>query len=305
VAVHQNPFVPNRNVYDLVEPQSTVPYKTHYNLDVILQSRAVNKCVIETGTKKKLSLGHWKDGKLIFGKFIRNPETGKRRATNRQKHREKPIFKGYNLLEYKNAFNCSWEIMLTILNDFMDIPITIANLRERLIKEYSKLFSTEKRVQIYEILREEGKRDQITALLGGTSIANIITIENYYLTLFDIFIISKIYKLPCIVLCRTHIPTFGKQMASFIETKSEYAYYIFSGRYASVNSNVSPVYGLISKNDSIRIPNVYISSYDTFTSNNVTTMNEFVDIMKSRRSPNQKNRKKLDELLRQGLTIVK
>jgi len=34
-------------------------------------------------------------------------------------------------------------------------------------------------------------------------------------------------------------------------------------------------------------------------------MNEFVDIMKSRRSPNQKNRKKLDELLRQGLTIVK
>ena len=94
-------------------------------------------------------------------------------------------------------------------------------------------------------------------------------------------------------------------MASFIETKSEYAYYIFSGRYASVNSNVSPVYGLISKNDSIRIPNVYISSYDTFISNNVTTMNEFVDIMKSRRSPNQKNRKKLAELLRQGLTIVK
>ena len=65
VATHPNPFIQSKSVYDLIEPQRSVPYETRYNLDVLLQPQDVNPCAIEAGMKSKLSLGHWKDGKLI------------------------------------------------------------------------------------------------------------------------------------------------------------------------------------------------------------------------------------------------
>ena len=43
-----------------------------------------------------------------------------------------------------------------------------------------------------------------------------------------------------------------------------------------VDSNHSPIYGLISKDDSIRIPNAFVSTYNTLKANNVTTVDEFM-----------------------------
>ena len=275
VAAQRNPFVSNRNVYDLVEPQNTVPYKSRYNLDVLLQSREVNKCVIEPGTKHKLFLGHWKDGKLIRERVIVE-ENGKKKMVLRS-HREAPIMEGFDLLEFKHTFNCSWEIMVSILSDFKDSIVTVDEIRQVLLSEYRKLFDEGRKRQILNILKKEGKRDQVTAIEGGTSIVDIITMSNYYLSSFDFFIIAKNYKLPCMIICRTNIPTFYSEVASFIEQpESDSTYYIFSGTYHLVDSNHSPVYGLISKDDSIRIPNAFISAYDTLKANNVTTVDEFI-----------------------------
>ena len=146
-----------------------------------------------------------------------------------------------------------------------------------LLREYGKLFKEGRREQILDLLKKEGKRDQVTAIEGGTSIVDIITMSNYFLSLFDFFILAKNYKLPCIILCRTHIPTFYSEVASFIEPQhSDFTYYIFSGTYHLVDSNRSPIYGLISKDDSIRIPNAFVSTYNTLKANNVTTVDEFM-----------------------------
>jgi len=275
VAAPRNPFVSNRNVYDLVEPQNTVPYKSRYNLDVLMQSREVNKCVIEQGTKHKLFLGHWKDGRLIRERVIVE-EDGKKKMVLRS-HREPPILEGFDLLEFKHTFNCSWEIMVSILSDFKDTTVPVGEIRQVLLREYGKLFKEGRREQILDLLKKEGKRDQVTAIEGGTSIVDIITMSNYFLSLFDFFILAKNYKLPCMILCRTHIPTFYSEVASFIEPQhSDFTYYIFSGTYHLVDSNRSPIYGLISKDDSIRIPNAFVSTYNTLKANNVTTVDEFM-----------------------------
>ena len=134
-----------------------------------------------------------------------------------------------------------------------------------------------KRSEIHDILLKEGKRDQINALEAGTPLDTIITMSNYYLSLLDFFILAKKYKIPCMILCRTNIPTFYSEVASFVEpTQRDFTYYIFSGAYQLVDSNRSPIYGLISKNDSIRIPNAFVSAYETMKTNNVTSMDEFM-----------------------------
>ena len=42
-------------------------------------------------------------------------------------------------------------------------------------------------------------------------------------------------------------------------------------------SNVSPTYGIISKDGAIRIPNAFLSSYEQFTANNITTLDDFME----------------------------
>ena len=69
-----------------------------------------------------------------------------------------------------------------------------------------------------------------------------------------------------------NIPSFHSEMASFIQSNNDFIYLIFSGIYHKVDSNTSPVYGLISKDDSLRIPNAYLPFYDTLMRDNVETI---------------------------------
>ena len=288
VAIHPNPFIQSKGVYDLVEPQGAVPYKTKYNLDVLLDPVDINPCIIGAGVRSKLSLGHWKDGKLIRTKeVVKNPD-GKIRIILRS-HREASLLEGYNLQEFKHTFNCSWEIFAAILSNFKGASITTNSIRENLIRKYSLLFSEGRKEQVLSILKNEGKKDQVSALESGTSIVDIITMSNYYLSLLDIFILSKIYKLPCAVLCRTNIPTLQSKIACFIQSNHKFVYLIFSGMYPYVNSNTPPAYGLLSKNDAIRIPNAFLSFYDTLIKDNITTIDKFIERVKQGEQKHKQN----------------
>ena len=211
--------------------------------------------------------------------MVTNPD-GKKKIVRRS-HREAPLLEGYNLQEFKHTFNCSWEIFAAILSNFKGEAVAVSSIREDLMRKYSTLFREGRKEQILDVLKKEGKRDQVDAIESGTSIVDIITMSNYYLSLLDIFILSKIYQLPCAVLCRTNIPSFHSEMASFIQSKNDFIYLIFSGIYHKVDSNTSPVYGLISKDDSIRIPNAYLTFYDTLMRDNVETLDAFLERMAS------------------------
>ena len=276
IPVHHNPFIRSKAIYDLVEPNTSVPYKTRYNLDVLLQSNPIGSCVLEESGKHTLFLGHWKDGKLIRTREKKVDADGKEKIVIKAR-REPPILEGYELQEFKHTFECSWRMMMTIINDFTGQTLNIGNIRTSLIEKYVIFFREGRREQILSILKKEGKRDQVTALKAGTAIGDIITMANYYLSLLDIFILSKAYQLPCLLLCRTNIPTFQSDVASFIESESSFSYLLFSGSYHKVDSNVSPTYGIISKDGAIRIPNAFLSSYEQFTANNITTLDDFME----------------------------
>ena len=110
--------------------------------------------------KSNLSLGHWKDGKLIrTQEVVTNPD-GKKKIVRRS-HREAPLLEGYNLQEFKHTLNCSWEIFAAILSNFKGESVTINSIREDLIRKYSMLFGEGRREQILAILKREGKKDQV------------------------------------------------------------------------------------------------------------------------------------------------
>ena len=97
-----NPFISSINLFDIVEPSVTVPYKDTFILDKFLNTEAINTCLI---TKEE-------DKKLLLDSYLRN----------------NTLSKDFSLLEFKHSYNCSWEIIVFILNDY-GITVTIKDVK--------------------------------------------------------------------------------------------------------------------------------------------------------------------------------
>ena len=145
-----------------------------------------------------------------------------------------------------------------------------------LITEYTSILNSGN-TDILTIMRAQSKRDQADAIRAGTPLVDIITTTNYYLTIMDFFILSRKYNLSLIVLCRTKIPTTASKYISFINGQPEQCYVIFAGSFALAKSNTPPTYGVLSRDESIRL-NVsrMESGYNTITKLNITTIEAYI-----------------------------
>ena len=278
-AVHQNDYITTRNIYDLVEPNNGFPYQNNFNLNIEIKDEepnVLNSCVISNNTK--LSLGHWKDKNLTLLREKKKPEDIKKEIRE-NKIINKPLLSNFELLEYKHNFKCSWEIIATIINNF-GISIKTPDIVKILVDIYTKLFRTQHKDDVLKILKRDGKVEQTNSLIKGTSLVDIITLSNYYLTLIDIFLLVKHFEIPCLVLCRTKMPLFDKEYISFMGGVSSFSYIIFSGKFQLVNSATSPVYGIISNEESFKIPNIlFDTSYDKLLQNNINDIQEFINMV--------------------------
>ena len=119
-----NPFIASKNIFDIVEPSVSIPYKDTFILDTMLNTKSINECLI---TKKS-------DEKLKLEAYLR----------------ARKLSPDFTLLEFKHNFMCTWELAIFILNDY-GINITIKDLQELLQQTYSSYNRSEKMQSIVEL----------------------------------------------------------------------------------------------------------------------------------------------------------
>ena len=110
--------------------------------------------------------------------------------------------------------------MLRIIRD-AGTNVTLSDLCTASIKRYEEMFAPEAghKEAIIKILIKEGKGGQMATDLRETPLERVITPENYYLSLLDIFILTKIYTLSCIVLSKKNLKGFESPKLSFIQNE--------------------------------------------------------------------------------------
>ncbi len=247
--VKENRFIKDSNTWDTSEPNVSVLYDNQFGVDILMKTDTVNECVITDPRLQKLSIGNWRD----------------------------QGFNNYQIIEYRSSINCTWEIMKEIINNNnIDLNVDLNTLVTDLITEYTSILNSGN-TDILTIMRAQSKRDQADAIRAGTPLVDIITTTNYYLTIMDFFILSRKYNLSLIVLCRTKIPTTASKYISFINGQPEQCYVIFAGSFALAKSNTPPTYGVLSRDESIRL-NVsrMESGYNTITKLNITTIEAYI-----------------------------
>ena len=103
------------------------------------------------------------------------------------------------------------------------------------------------------------------------------TTTNYYLTIMDFFVLSQKYNLPLIVLCRTKIPTTSSKFISFISGEFQHCYVLFAGGFALAKSNTPPTYGILSRDDSIRLSIARMEDgFEKITKLNITSLDQYI-----------------------------
>jgi hypothetical protein len=209
---HPNPYITSKNVYDIVNPNKSQSYQMIYNLDTAVQPKKTSDC-IDGSHSKTFTLGWWKDG------------SKKRGPKSTPTHpvflpAEVAILPNSSLIKYKRTISCTWDIMLRIIRD-AGANVTLSDLCTALIKRYEEMFAPEAghKEAIIKILIKEGKGGQMATDLRETPLERVITPENYYLSLLDIFILTKIYTLSCIVLSKKNLKGFESPKLSFIQNE--------------------------------------------------------------------------------------
>ena len=98
---------------------------------------------------------------------------------------------------------CSFEMMVMIVNQHTGTNVDSFLLKKILLEQYYK-FMKKYKDEIMTILSNEGKKlftHQI--YYNQLTLETLIISESYYLTNFDIWLLSDVYRLPIILLSST------------------------------------------------------------------------------------------------------
>jgi hypothetical protein len=179
--------------------------------------------------------------------------------------------------KFPNSILCGYEVIKIIINDKdisnYDIKMLLAGL-------YETYFSINPTNVLY-ILEEEGKKyfsDEIK--IGNMNIYDVIFSENYFITLFDIWLLVEKYKIPIIILSQKIL--FNKKHVVTLYGE-ETNLFIFLITTPSRNDHVINFQILTSEEDNIKLP-IDIISCPTkkreilFTVENKKTIKEYLDV---------------------------
>lgn len=247
----KNIFISNQNTWITSEPLTSEKYVSNFNIDAMSRDTKINSCVITNSETKKLSLGSLSDKEL----------------------------NDYNLLEFKDSINCTWELFKEILNLHTKQNYSVQDIVNQLVQIYNSLMEDHSE-KILKVMKAQKKKSQSESIQAGTPIDVIITTTNYYLTAMDFSLLSFHYDLPIILLSRSKISTIGGKFISFIKNKGEtdICYIIFSGASYTSDSSKSPRYAIINKENSIQLYTVLLGSYyNKLTSNNYTDTTRYLN----------------------------
>ena len=214
----------NNHTFDTIEPIETIKYSNDYKFKQKTK-KYISKCEIQE--------------KNIFGK-------------------NKKIFSDFKEIIF-NATNpgCSFDIIITILNDATNKIYTINELKEILITLYQSYFNDYEQ-NIYKMFYNYGFKKEYKMLNEKKlTLDNFIMNQSYYLTNLDIVLFSTHFQVPIILLSST---LFFENKKSIINAyKKSTTFYII--KCPAFTDNETPKYKLyVYQNKDLK---TYIKSLDS------------------------------------------
>ena len=226
----RNSNINNIATWDTAEPSESLPYSRIFNISYKFKAQRISNCIVSKDTEQKLKLGALKERGL----------------------------EDYTIIEYKHSHNCSWEMVADVVSVYTNIETPVNDIVNKIVTTYSTYLregiDKTGRITFEDLMttmRIEGKKDQARAIVNGTSIKDIVTPTNYYITALDLCVIAEQYNIPIILTCRTPIPYLAVNSIAFIKEKQpKNCFIILSGSYKAVNSKKGPVFGILNRDKS-------------------------------------------------------
>jgi hypothetical protein len=130
-------------------------------------------------------------------------------------------------LIYDKSMFCGFYLLIDIINILKNKKLSVNELKINLFKEYSK-YLPKYEEKIVEILIEEGKKilgDQVKS--KKMSFENFIFDDNYFISNFDIWMITKMYNIDCILISTKTLMETGYNKNEFVVNGNKNSDFIF------------------------------------------------------------------------------
>ena len=159
--------------------------------------------------------------------------------------------------------NCSFKILINIINSYNLINPksiyeinSINKLKNILIETYNELINDDNINIIYDILENEGKTNMINKIkLGTASLDIMILSEEYYMTNFDLWILSNKLELPILLISPTKIQYNSEVIFKLnkLDFENIDVFYIVKIQKTKINDQQRVIYKLIECNNDYKI----------------------------------------------------
>ena len=154
----------------------------------------------------------------------------------------------YKELDYGNTINCTYSIVIDIIEKFNGIKKNYNEIKKDLISEYNK-YLNKYGDKIIDILIQEGKRNSgFKAKSGEITFIDFILEESYYLTTFDFWLLFNRHQIPSMFISTTPILETNYEEQVFVCNGDIEDKFIFIVQ-SSLRGNAIPKYKLIEDND--------------------------------------------------------
>lgn len=180
--------------------------------------------------------------------------------------------------------SCSFKILINIVNNYNMInpnPIyninSINQLKNILVESYRERITDENINIIYDILDSEGKREMINKIkLGIASLDILILSEEYYMTNFDLWLLTNKLQLPILLISPTKIQYNSEVLFKLnkLDFDSNDIFYIIKIQKTKIKDEQRIIYKLIECNNNYNIN--YSELSDEFKKQ--INSNEYIDI---------------------------
>ena len=159
--------------------------------------------------------------------------------------------------------SCSFKILINIIISYNSInpkPVyeinSINKLKNILIESYNELITDDNINIIYDILDNEGKANMINKIKLGTANLDILILsEEYYMTNFDLWILSNKLELPILLISPTKIQYNSEIIFKLYKLDFEVRdiFYIVKMQKTKIKDQQRIIYKLIECNNDLKI----------------------------------------------------
>ena len=154
----------------------------------------------------------------------------------------------YKEIDYGNTINCTYSIIIDVIEKFNGIKKNYNEIKKELISEYNK-YLKEYGEKIVDILIQEGKRNSgFKVKSGEITFIDFILEESYYLTTFDFWLLFNRHQIPSMFISTTPILETNYEEQVFVcngDIEDKFVFVVQS----SLRGNAIPKYKLVENSE--------------------------------------------------------